>query len=74
MYENLGQIMIGVFAVILGIAVLWALLLGLKQIGLHFRDYRTYRGSVLTRDEAAEVKQLVEAMRAKMAAEKAAQV
>lgn len=65
--------MIGVFAVILGIAVLWALLLGLKQIGLHFRDYRTYRGSVLTRDEAAEVKQLVEAMRAKMSAEKAAQ-
>jgi cytochrome bd-type quinol oxidase subunit 1 len=73
MYENLSQIMVGVFAVILGIGVLWALLLGFKQIALHFKDYKNYRGSVLSKEEAAEVKELVEAMRAKMQAEKAAQ-
>jgi len=72
MFENLGQLIIGVCAVFLGIGILWALILGLKQIGLHFRDYRNYRGSVLSREEAAEVKELVEAMRAKMSTEKAA--
>jgi hypothetical protein len=73
MFENLGQIMIGVFAVIFGIAVIWALILGMKQIGLHFKDYNTYRGNVLSRDEAAEVKEAIEAYRTAKKAEKAAQ-
>lgn len=72
MYENISQVMMGAMAVIIGIGILWALLLGFKQIYLHFKDYKTFRGSVLSREDAAEVKELVVAMRAKMLAEKAA--
>ena len=74
MYNQLGQIMIGVFAVILGIAVIWALILGLKQIGLHFREYKLYRGSFLKPEDAAEVKEAIEAYRLQKKAEKAAGV
>lgn len=60
--SNLTEIFAGVFVVLLGIGILWALMLGFKQIGVYIQS--AFRGKEqLTRAEAAEIRELAESVR-----------
>lgn len=71
MHFDILNALVGAFVVISGIAVIAALILGFKAIGAWTRN--TFRGKDYpTREEVAEVKEYITALRAKKSAEAAA--
>lgn len=62
MTDQVISALIGGFVILAGIGLLWALMLGLKQIGVYIRN--TFRGNTMpSAEEMAEFKQNVEAVR-----------
>ena len=60
--EQIVQVLAGIFAILIGLGVLWALLLGIKQIGSYMRT--AFRGNEsISRKEADEIKQSIEALK-----------
>jgi len=72
--HNIADIMLGVAAVILGFFFLWALVLGLKELGRQFRSYKAVSKVTLSPEEASEVREAIDAYRMQKKAEKAVDV
>jgi hypothetical protein len=70
--HNIADIMIGVAAVILGFFFLWALVLGMKELGRQFRSYKAAAKVTLSPEEASEYREAIDAYRMLKKAEKAA--
>lgn len=72
--DQLINVGIGVIAVILGFFFIWALILGLAALGQKFKAMNTASKLKfsLSPEDASEVKESIEWLRAKMKAEKAA--
>lgn len=71
--DQLINVAFGVAAVIFGFVLLWALVLGLKQIGLQVRQFKAAKKVTLSPEEASEVREAIDAYRMAKKAEKAAE-
>lgn len=70
--DQLINVAFGVIAVIIGFFLIYALMLGLKQLGAQFRSIKAAKKVTLSPEEAAEVREAIDAYRLAKKAEKAA--
>lgn len=70
--DQIINVAFGVAAVLCGFVILWALTLGLRQIGAQFRQFKAAKKVTLSPEEAAEVKEAINAYRMAKKSEKAA--
>lgn len=63
----------GAAALLFGFFILWALLLGLKEMGRYFRSVKIAKTFTMSPEEAAEVREAIDSYRMIKKAEKTAE-
>ncbi len=71
--DQIINVAYGTAAFIFGLIILWALVLGLKQIGLIIRQMKVAKKVTLSPEEASEIREAIDAYRMAKKAEKAAE-
>lgn len=63
----------GAAAILFGFFLIWVIFLGLKEVGRYFKSVKIAKSFTLSPEEAAEVREAIDAYRMAKKAEKAAE-